>query len=416
MTDVDAQESPTQGPDLAGRLLLDTSETEPVYMITGSRGTHLRLSPSAYHLLRLREEGASFEDISEAIRSARGETIPPEEIEAKHDGLLRKIEELDQKDEDPIGYLFRIRLLPAALVGRWSALLERAFAPGPVAVAVLIVTAALWYMKHLGMPAHTTPWDFGAAYLLFVFSMLIHELGHASACAHYGAAPDDIGATLYLIYPAFYSDVSAAWELSRFQRVVVDLGGTYFQFVVAAAFTGLYALTDWAPLGLAVFMILGVAAFSLNPIFRFDGYWIVSDALGVTNLGHQPGRIVKHYWNRLRGKEAARLPWSPRMLGFLGLYTVATFAFWGFILWRIGPGLVRRLMGAGSQIEAYSSGRLSLSALLMSFAMTALLVFIGWRLLSRFVQRPWESLVRRLGAGGEPHREDSPAPETEGSR
>lgn len=387
------------GPDLSSRLLLDTSETEPVYLVTGHNGTSLRLSRSAYQLLRLRQEGTSFEEISAAIREARGQTIPAEEIEAKHRALVERIAELDRGVDDHAGFLFRIRLLPAALVGRWSSVLERAFAPLPVAVACLLMVAAALLMKQLGMPALASPWDLGAAYLLFVVSMLIHELGHAGACAHYGAPPNDIGATLYLIYPAFYSDVSAAWKLSRFQRVVVDLGGTYFQFLTAAAFTGLYAATGWAPLAVAVFMILGVAAFSLNPIFRFDGYWLVSDALGVTNLGQQPGKILKHAWDRLRGRRPERLPWSPRMLAFLGVYTVATFAFWGFILWRILPALVRRLAAAGSEVDAYAMGRVGLPSLVASFAMTAFLLFIAWRLLSRFLQRPWQQMMRRLGLG-----------------
>ena len=63
----------------------------------------------------------------------------------------------------------------------------------------------------------------------------------------FGALPDRIGIGIYVIYPALFSDVTAAWRLSRGQRVLVDLGGSYFQLLVTVALLAAERVTH-APL------------------------------------------------------------------------------------------------------------------------------------------------------------------------
>jgi putative peptide zinc metalloprotease protein len=47
------------------------------------------------------------------------------------------------------------------------------------------------------LAASIEPGSFGIGYLLFLCSLLVHELGHAAACVRYGARPGAIGATMY---------------------------------------------------------------------------------------------------------------------------------------------------------------------------------------------------------------------------
>ena len=83
--------------------------------------------------------------------------------------------------------------------------------------------------------------------------------GHASASARYGVPARDIGFGLYLIYPVFYNDVTSAWRLPRRQRVVIDLAGTFFQFLVGAV----YALVGRVT-GQDVFELTAVTVFSMR--------------------------------------------------------------------------------------------------------------------------------------------------------
>ncbi len=67
-------------------------------------------------------------------------------------------------------------------------------------------------------------------------------------------------------------------------------------------------------------MIVGSCLFTLNPVFKFDGYWFLADALGVTNLAAQPLRISHYFLNKFRKRPVKPLPWPPIILIILTLY------------------------------------------------------------------------------------------------
>ena len=73
--------------------------------------------------------------------------------------------------------------------------------------------------------------------LLFA-SMLFHELGHAAACRYGGGRPGAIGAGLYLMLPAFYTNVTDAYRLPRRRPGRTDLGGIYFNAVFIVVLGG----------------------------------------------------------------------------------------------------------------------------------------------------------------------------------
>ena len=47
-----------------------------------------------------------------------------------------------------------------------------------------------------------------------------------------------MGAGMYLVWPAFYTDVTDTYRLGRGGRVRTDLGGLYFNAIVAVAMFG----------------------------------------------------------------------------------------------------------------------------------------------------------------------------------
>ena len=76
---------------------------------------------------------------------------------------------------------------------------------------------------------------------LSVASMLFHECGHAAACRYGGARPGVIGVGFYVVWPAFYTNVTDAYRLGRAGRIRTDLGGVYFNAVFALALSA----TSW---------------------------------------------------------------------------------------------------------------------------------------------------------------------------
>lgn len=327
---------------LEERLTVDTSEDQPVYLLTGKNGSHIRLSPSAYKLLQLRRSGISSETIAEQLSQQTDKAMSPDDIEAAYQRIVERITKIEERSYRPrLGFLVHVPILPEKIVTWVASRLSVAFHP-VIAVCLLAgVIISIGAIFQHNAPLNLTPANFWLGYALLIASTLMHEFGHASACARYGARPSDIGFTFYLIYPTFYSDVSAAWPLKRWQRVVVDLGGAFFQLVVGAGYSIAYAFSGWEPLKVALFMIGGNLVFSLNPIFRFDGYWVVADTLGVTNLGQQPRRILRHLVARLRGQPTKPLPWPTAVKIVLAPYTLFSFGLWGFFIWRIVPMMGR---------------------------------------------------------------------------
>jgi putative peptide zinc metalloprotease protein len=90
---------------------------------------------------------------------------------------------------------------------------------------------------------------------LAVLSMMFHEFGHAAACRYGGARPGVIGAGFYVMWPAFYTNVTDAYRLSRAGRIRTDLGGVYFNAVFVLPLTAAYLATGYLPLLAAVFLI-----------------------------------------------------------------------------------------------------------------------------------------------------------------
>jgi putative peptide zinc metalloprotease protein len=275
-------------PNLNQRLIVDISEKCPVYLLMGKNGSYLRLSASAYQLLQCLSSGISVDELAEMLSQQQGRRVLPSEVEAASRKLLERIAEIEGKAKGlPLGFWLRIPCLPKAVVSRIARHLSVAFHSAVVLCLLsgIAVMTLLVFQERNGLSFSFHPSVFWPAYVLFLLSLLVHEFGHASACARYRVKPSDIGITIYLIYPAFYSNVSAAWQLKRRQRVIVDLGGIFFQLSIGAVFVAVYLVSEWEPLRVAFLMILSSCLFTLNPVLKFDGYWIVADALGVTNLG-----------------------------------------------------------------------------------------------------------------------------------
>lgn len=118
----------------------------------------------------------------------------------------------------------------------------------------------------------------------------LHELGHALAAVRYGCRVPTMGVAFMMLTPLLYTDVSDAWRLrSRQQRLVIDCAGIVVELWIASIATLAWAfLPDGALRGIAFVIAtsgwLMSLALNLNPFMRFDGYYILSDLIGIDNL------------------------------------------------------------------------------------------------------------------------------------
>ena len=174
--------------------------------------------------------------------------------------------------------------------------LFRPWLMGPVLAGFLVVC---WFvLLHKGVASATAQAFNSPALLLLVFGLAVasagfHELGHAAACRYGGATPAGMGVGIYLVWPAFYTDVTDAYRLPKRSRLRVDLGGLYFNAVVADLTLVAWLLWRVDALLLLVALQLLQMVKQLSPVIRADGYHILSDATGIPDLFSHIGPTMR---------------------------------------------------------------------------------------------------------------------------
>ena len=119
---------------------------------------------------------------------------------------------------------------------------------------------------------------------------VVHELGHAYTATRFGCRVPTIGVAFMVMMPVLYSDVSDSYRLSsKRKRLAIAAAGVVAELGLTAIATVLWA---FLPDGTLRSMALVVATSSwimsltvnLNPLMRFDGYYLLADGLGLPNL------------------------------------------------------------------------------------------------------------------------------------
>lgn len=190
-------------------------------------------------------------------------------------------------------------IFPRSAVDRLSRLLRPLYAPAAIVVA-LCGLAALDIRLFLAADAadaltHVlmTPGMLLALYALMTMGALFHEIGHATACRYGGARPGVIGFGFYLIFPAFYTDVTDAYRLPRAGRIRTDLGGLYFHVLWVLGAGVAYLFTGSPLLLLLVIVTQLQMAQQLPPTIRLDGYFVLADLAGVPDLFSRVGPVLR---------------------------------------------------------------------------------------------------------------------------
>ncbi len=119
---------------------------------------------------------------------------------------------------------------------------------------------------------------------------IFHELGHAYTATRYGCRVPTMGIAMVVMVPMLYSDTSDAWKLtSRCQRAAIGAAGMVVECALAALAIFAWNFFDDGVARSLMFIVattslmVGVAI-NLSPLMRFDGYYVLSDWLGLPNL------------------------------------------------------------------------------------------------------------------------------------
>jgi putative peptide zinc metalloprotease protein len=346
---------------------------EPPALVRRADGQVLQLTPLLYRVLQQIDGRRDASLIAQAVSEAEQRTIGAADIQTLTDkhllplGLLRLADgsQPQVKKADPLLRMrFRVAATDPAQTRRITRPFGVLFSPF-VVIPVLIAFAAVcwWVLMVRGLAAATheafeRPWLLLLVFAVTLLSAGFHEFGHAAAASRAGAAPGAMGAGLYLVWPAFYTDVTDSYRLGRRGRLLTDLGGLYFNAIVAVAIVGVWWVSGFDALLLVVATQLIMMVRQLLPIVRFDGYHVLADTTGVPDLFQRIrptlAGLLPWRWN---DPEARVLkPWARAIITIWVLVTVPLLIFMLITLVLALPRLLGTAWSAASE-QAASIGR-----------------------------------------------------------
>src|SRR3954471_7828346 len=294
----------------------------PPQLVRRADGQILHVTPLLYAVLEAVDGERSIDRIARLVSATADRELHPDDIEMLVEEKLRPLGLVLGRDgtHPPLQRANPLLALRARFVVSKPEVTRRVTAPfavlfNPVLVVLATVAFALvsfWVLFEKGLASAAYDAFRRPGLLLSVFAITVvsagfHEFGHAAALRRGGGTPGAMGAGLYLIYPAFYTDVTDSYRLGRAARIRTDLGGLYFNALVALAMFGLWVASRWDGLLLVIAAQILQMVRQLPPLVRFDGYHLLADITGVPDLFHRIGPTLRSFlpgrWRRPEARE-----------------------------------------------------------------------------------------------------------------
>ncbi|MCL2523441.1 MAG: HlyD family efflux transporter periplasmic adaptor subunit [Betaproteobacteria bacterium] len=192
---------------------------------------------------------------------------------------------------------FRVPLLrPAVALERLSRWLGWVYHPWTAWLVLglsalgLGLTARQWDSFAATFAQSLSPAGFLGYLVALAVTKSAHELGHALTATRYKVRVAHMGVAFLVMWPMLYTDTTESWRLSdRRQRLAIASAGVVSELALAGLATLAWHLVGEGPMKEALFFVATTAwvislTLNISPFMRFDGYFVLSDALDMPNL------------------------------------------------------------------------------------------------------------------------------------
>jgi putative peptide zinc metalloprotease protein len=303
-----------EGVELIGEYA-DSGFKEAPYIVRRSDGQIVQVAKLFYLVAEEIDGQSSYDEIAERATQRARRELDGELAQYIVTEKLRPLGLIETDDQtglklskvDPLLALkLRAGIVPERVVNRITTVLRPLFLP-PIVVSVLVGLIALdiWLFGFHGIAQSMRETLYQPALILLTLGLVVvsaafHECGHATACRYGGARPGKMGVGLYIVWPAFYTDVTDAYRLSKGGRLRTDFGGVYFNAIFILLTAGAYFVTGFEPLLLIIPLQHAEILHQFLPVVRLDGYYIISDLAGVPDMFQRIGATLRSLlpWRR----------------------------------------------------------------------------------------------------------------------
>jgi putative peptide zinc metalloprotease protein len=357
-------------PSAALQVVEQRANGGPYFVVKhGPSGRCYGLTGTSYRMLRAFDGGRTLDEVAHEMPRAGGETAadqlrrfvervvrsgllepdgfvpgPPPEIAAPtaRDRLVARLKRFNP-------FYIRLGMIdPTRLLRRVQPILSPLFTLPALFVFLAALGGAAWLIADHSQRFWFSFYMFrdfgwwGLAYVILCAATFLHEIAHAVACRRYGGEVREMGILIYFFQLGAYTNVSDAWLMpARRHRIIVSLAGVYIEGFLFAIAIAVWAYTPWFSAANKISFVLAVifamrVVLNLFPLLKLDGYFVLSDLVGVKNLRPKSFAYVLSWLPRVGRLYASRHPVRrPVLLAIYGLLSVATivwlvpYALWG---------------------------------------------------------------------------------------
>jgi len=176
------------------------------------------------------------------------------------------------------------------------------------ALSIVALSALYTLMMHWsavidfwqGIEARTQLWY---VVILYPLTKFLHELAHGLALRRLGGEVPEAGISFLVLFPMPYIDATDAWSLHRKPRMLVSAAGMLMDLLIACC-----GILIWSNLSSGVIANLAFTAalmgavsillFNANPLLKFDGYYLLEDALDSPGLARRSQAFYRYLFKR----------------------------------------------------------------------------------------------------------------------
>jgi putative peptide zinc metalloprotease protein len=306
---------------------------ENEFILSNTKHKHyLKINQETYNLLNLIDGVLNLSEIQQLFNDKYNKKISLQQLESllckelSKYGILKGYDENIKPYQKPDYLKLSFIIFNERFVSKIVKYFSFLFKPK---TALLILTGCLSIISFLVILNFDTYKNFNLQesliyfFIIMAISVTFHEIGHASSANYFGAKHGGIGGGFYLFTPVYYADVTDIWRLSKWQRIVVNLSGMYFELIFCTLIALIGFLINDFVLTIIAIIVSFNTLFNLNPFLRSDGYWVLSDLTNKPNLLHHSFDRVKDIYRIIIGK---KIKWS-RLDIMLLLYGFTSYGF-----------------------------------------------------------------------------------------
>jgi putative peptide zinc metalloprotease protein len=299
------------------RAASDASGTECWLIVDSTQHRYVQIDVTAYRLLSRWQSDMTYQALADCVVRDFGHQVSSEEIGAfvnfiaqNHflaepvvGGWRHYASSADRTKSGWLMWLVHNYLFVKIPLFRPELFLKRAlpmilplfsrkaaFLVGTIGLIGIYLVSRQWD-AFLGTFQHFFSWQGALIYgVALILIKSAHELGHAFTAVRFGCRVPSMGVCLLVMFPVLYTDVTDAWRLrDRHQRLAIGAAGVTVELAIACCATFLWSFLPEGSFKSLAFSLATVGwvlslVINLNPLMRFDGYYLFSDFLGIDNL------------------------------------------------------------------------------------------------------------------------------------